>query len=177
MDSISLPQNTLVVLCGIAGCGKTTFAARHFARTKIVSSDECRALLCDDATNQSISPHAFDLLHFIIRKRLLLRRLTVADATNLKAEDRRVFLTLARRFRFRAALIAFDVPLETCLARNAARTRIVPADTVIAQYQLFKNTLTEIEGEGFDSIFILNEQMQSRTTIQITRPLRQFSPR
>lgn len=177
MDHIVIPRNTLVTLCGPAGCGKSTFASKHFIRTEIVSSDECRALVSDDPKNQSVSPEAFDLMYFIIRKRLLIRRLTVADATNLKAEDRRIMLNLARRFRFNSAIIIFNISLETSLLRNAARERIVPEDAIRNQFQLLEKTLPSIESEGFDYIFTLNEAEQSRARIVIAPPARLFSSR
>ena len=172
MTEIVIPRNSLVLLCGPAGCGKSTFAARHFLRTQIVSSDECRALISDDPANQRISGHAFDLMHFIIRKRLLIARFTVADATHLKAEERRPIKMLARRFGFRAVAIVFNLPIEVSLARNAARSRKVPEEAVRMQYHLFEATLDVIHREGFDSLFILDEADQSQSEIRITRPQR-----
>src|SRR5579862_7509868 len=99
-DRIAIPRNTLAVLIGPAGSGKSFFAAKHFLPTQIVSSDECRALISDDPSNQLVSDHAFDLMRFIIEKRLRLGRLTVADATNLTFETRRPFLKVALQFGF-----------------------------------------------------------------------------
>lgn len=164
-------------MCGPAGCGKSTFAAKWFLRTQIVSSDECRALVSDDAENQGVSPEAFDLMYFIIRKRLLLRRLTVADATNLKTEDRGRLIAIARRFRFNSAIIIFNISLETCLERNASRDRVVPEDAVIAQYQLLEKTLGSIESEGFDYIFVFNESDQSHSRVVIDLPARRPASR
>ena len=58
----TLPDPSLVVLLGVSGSGKSTFARQHFAPTEIVSSDHCRALVCDDETNQSINKDAFEIL-------------------------------------------------------------------------------------------------------------------
>ncbi|MEW6211305.1 MAG: AAA family ATPase, partial [Acidobacteriota bacterium] len=157
MTEIVIPKNSLVMLCGPAGCGKSTFAARNFLSTQIVSSDECRAFISDDATNQRVSNHAFDLMHFIIRKRLLIGRLTVADATHLKPEERRPLKMMARRFGYHSVALLFDVSLDVCLTRNAARSRIVPPEAVRTQYHLFESTMDEISGEGFDLVFILDE--------------------
>ncbi len=169
LTEIVIPKNSIVLLCGPAGCGKSTFAARHFLRTQIVSSDECRAFISDDATNQRVSGHAFDLMHFIIKKRLLIGRLTVADATHLKPQERRPLKMMARRFGFHAVALLFDIPIDVCLARNAARSRIVPEEAVRMQYGLFEMTLEEIDREGFDSVFILNEADQSQSEIRIIR--------
>ena len=86
---IDIPDFALVVLIGATGSGKSTFAARHFAATEIVSSDRCRALVCDDETDQSITADAFELVRAIAEKRLEHRRLAVIDATNVRAADRR----------------------------------------------------------------------------------------
>ena len=169
MNKIVIPRNTLVMLCGPAGCGKSTFAANHFLPTQIVSSDDCRAMVCDDPTNQSVSGHAFDLMYFIIEKRLRLGRLTVADATNLKREDRKPVIKIARSFGFNSAALVFNIPLELCLARNRARTRVVPEDALRAQYDLLVNTLRTIRQEGFDYVYVLDEIAQSEALFKITR--------
>ena len=62
---LRIPNPSLVVLCGPAGSGKSTFAARHFPPTAIVSSDRCRAMLADDERDLSVSPEAFRLFHTI----------------------------------------------------------------------------------------------------------------
>ncbi|MYE67851.1 MAG: AAA family ATPase, partial [Acidimicrobiia bacterium] len=59
---IDVPEVGLVVLCGASGSGKSTFARRHFASTEVVSSDQCRALVSDDETDQSSTAAAFELL-------------------------------------------------------------------------------------------------------------------
>ncbi|HKS42189.1 MAG TPA: AAA family ATPase [Blastocatellia bacterium] len=171
MRTILIPLNTIVMLCGPAGCGKSTFAAKHFLKSQIVSSDDCRAMVCDDPTNQSVSGHAFDLMYFIIGKRLRLGRLSVADATNLKREDRRPVIKIARGFGFNTAALIFDIPLELCLARNIARTRVVPEDALRAQYDLLVNTLKTINREGFDYVYVLDEIAQSESLVRITRYL------
>lgn len=157
------------MLCGPAGCGKSTFAAKHFLKTQIVSSDDCRAIVCDDPANQSVSGHAFDLMYFIIEKRLRLGRLTVADATNLKREDRKPVVKVARSFGFNAAALVFNIPLEICLARNRARSRVVPEDALRDQYDLLASTLGTIKQEGFDYVYVLDEISQSESLVRVTR--------
>ncbi|WSQ64307.1 AAA family ATPase [Streptomyces sp. NBC_01216] len=80
---LPVPDLSLVVLIGATGSGKSTFARRHFKPTEVVSSDFCRGLVADDENDQSASRDAFDLLHYIVGKRLAAGRLTVVDATSL----------------------------------------------------------------------------------------------
>jgi protein phosphatase len=177
LDEILIPRNSLLVLCGPAGSGKSTWASKYFSPTQVVSSDECRALVFDDPANQSVSAHAFDLLHFIIEKRLALGRTTVADATNLKREHRRTLIQIARRFRFNVVAIVFDVPVEACLSRNSARRRKIPQDALLNQHTLLEKTLRTIDKEGFNKVYRLNEDTQSVTAARIGRNVSRRLPR
>lgn len=167
--AIRLPRNTLVVLVGPAGCGKSTFAARHFRPTEVVSSDECRALISDDSANQGVSAHAFDLLHFIIGKRLLLGRLTVCDATNLERSARSSLARIAHRFGFNTSAIVFDVPLDVCVQRNSGRGRVVPEDALRNQYAMLEKAKKSIGREGFDSVYTLNQRSHSDPVVEVLR--------
>lgn len=169
LNEIVIPRNTLVVLCGPAGSGKSTWAAKHFLPTQIVSSDECRALVSDDPANQSVSGHAFDLMHFIVGKRLALGRLTVADATNLRREHRRTMIRIAKDYGFNTAAIVFDVSMETCLARNAARKRKVPQEALMNQCDLLERTVRTIEQEDFNYVHVLDKDSQSNASVRISR--------
>src|SRR5262249_25146771 len=91
------PDFSLVVLIGASGSGKSSFAARHFTPTEVLSSDRCRGWVSDDETDQGATKDAFDILHFIAGKRLAARRLTVVDATNVRPEDRKLLVELAPR--------------------------------------------------------------------------------
>lgn len=164
-----IPRNTLVVLCGPAGCGKSTFAAIHFRPTEIVSSDQCRALISDDPTNQAVSAQAFELMRFILEKRLSAGRLAVADATHLDRASRRVLSELGRAFSYNMAIIAFDVSLETCLARNVGRARVVPEEAVRRQHAMLDRTLESLADEDFDQVLVFNEETQSRVRVRIGR--------
>lgn len=110
-----------MLLVGPSGSGKSTFARRCFTTTEIVSSDACRALVADDETDQAATPAAFEVLRLIVAKRLEARRLTVIDATNVRAEDRRGLVELARTHHALAVAIVFDVGEEVCHARNRDR--------------------------------------------------------
>lgn len=137
-----------------------------FLPSQIVSSDECRARLCDDEVNQLVTANTFELWRFIIRKRLLIGRFTVADATNLEWGDRRWLTRTVHYFHFYSAIVIFNLPFEVCLQRNAARQRIVPQEALQRQYGLFQQTLQTIQAEGFDNVLILNEAEQADTHIE-----------
>lgn len=118
---MDIPDFSLVVLIGATGSGKSTFASRWFQPTEIVSSDQCRAFVSDDASDQSVSGDAFDLVRAIAEKRLKNRRLTVIDATNVRAPERKIWIEIARRWHALPIAIVLDPGLDVCIARNKAR--------------------------------------------------------
>jgi predicted kinase len=165
---VSVPPRTLLVLCGPAGSGKSTFAALRFGTTIIVSSDHCRELICDDASNQQVNRDTFDLFYYIISKRLYLGRFTVADSTALYPDARRRLREIARRYGFLACLLIFDTSQETCLQRNELRERKVEARVMPYHAALLQQTLRDAPNEGWDQMHVLGEQdMDTIIEIQI----------
>lgn len=118
---ISIPNLSFVILIGPSGSGKSTFARKHFRPTEVLSSDACRGMVCDDENDQAITGEAFGLLHFIARKRLMLGRLTVVDATNVQPEARKPLVNLARKHHCLPVAIVFNLPEKVCEERNRGR--------------------------------------------------------
>ncbi len=106
---LRIPDFALVVLVGASGSGKSTFAARQFLSTEVLSSDRCRGWVSDDETNQNATKDAFEVLHFLAGKRLAGRKLTVVDATNVRPEDRKHLVELARKYHALPVAIALDI--------------------------------------------------------------------
>ncbi len=67
---IKVPELSLILLIGASGSGKSTFAKMHFSKHEVVSSDVCRGIVSNDENSQSATNDAFDVLNFIIGKRL-----------------------------------------------------------------------------------------------------------
>lgn len=167
--TIDLPTPALVVLIGPAGAGKSTFAARHFRPTEILSSDHCRALVSDDPNNQAATEDAFELLHFIAAKRLGRHRLTVIDATNVRPRARRPLLDLAYRHDTPAVAIVLDLPQELCESRNHTRTeRTVGPFAIARQLAQLRHSLPNLQGEGFTRVVILHSQDEA-DSVEFTR--------
>ena len=153
---IEVPEVGLVVLCGASGSGKSTFARRHFAPTEVVSSDQCRALVSDDETDQSVTAAAFELLHSVVGKRLEIGRLTVVDATNAKPEDRKSIVELARRWDVLATAIVFDLSLAACLEHNEQRQdRRTPPHAIKRQHDTLRRSAKRLRKERFTRVYTL----------------------
>lgn len=146
---LELPSPSLVLLIGVAGCGKSTFAARWFLDTEVVSSDRCRALICDDPHDQSVTGDAFSLLRTLVDRRLRHERLTVVDATNVKRRDRKRVLGIAAAHGVPAAAIVLDLPLEVCRQRDEARERPVGPEVQERQHRDLERTRGQLDDEGY----------------------------
>jgi predicted kinase len=119
--TLTIPALSLVVLVGASGSGKSTFAGRHFLPTEVLSSDACRGLVSDDENDQTATKDAFELLHFIAAKRLAAGRLTVIDATNVRREDRKPLVQLARAYHVLPVAIVLNLPQKVAHAHNRDR--------------------------------------------------------
>lgn len=166
---VVLPDPCLVILCGPAGCGKSTFAHAHFVQTAVVSSDRCRALIADDEQELRVSGAAFALFHQIIDSRLRFRRLTVADSTALHPDARRELRRIARRWKTPTTLLAFDIPEETCILWNARRGRRVARAVIHRQWQQLQSALRRVPQEGYEQVVMLGPADVEHASVQIDR--------
>jgi protein phosphatase len=158
MSTVRIPELALVALIGASGSGKSTFARAHFKPTEVISSDYCRALVSDDENDQAATADAFDLLYFIAGKRLAAGKLTVVDATNVRPEDRKRLVALAREHHVLASAIVFDLPERVLHARNQARPdRDFGPHVIRAQVQSLHRSLRGLQKEGFKLAAVLRD--------------------
>jgi protein phosphatase len=148
---IDVPAGALVVLIGAAASGKSTFAASHFVADGVVSSDRLRTEMAG-ATSDDV---VFAELRRLVQARLAGALLAVVDATNTDWMWRAELLTSARRDGRPAIAIVFNLPLEVCLARNAARSRTVPASLIRRQFADVMRDAERLDLEGFAAVYIL----------------------
>ena len=157
MTELKVPELSLVVLIGVTGSGKSTFARAHFKPTEVISSDFCRGLVADDANDQSATADAFEVLQFIAGKRLASGRLTVVDATNVQPEARRQLVLLAREHDVLPVAIVLDLPEKLCAERNAGRPdRDFGPHVLRRQRGQLRRGLRGLAREGFRTVHVLH---------------------
>ncbi len=146
----------LVLLVGVSGSGKSTFGARHFAPSQVISSDFCRALVSDDESDQSATKDAFDVLHYIVGTRLRRGLLTVVDATNVQRDARAALIRLAKDHDVLVDAIVLDVPEQVAIARNRARAERPFGDHVVTrQARELRRSMSRLRKEGFRRVHVL----------------------
>ena len=167
---INIPKTSLVLLVGVSGSGKSSFAQKHFEKYEIVSSDICRGIVSNDENNQSATNDAFEVFNFILSKRLQNGLLTVADATNIQQEARKKLLNIARSFHVLPVAIVFDLPQELCEKRNEERTdRKISSRVLRHQIQNLKHSLKNLKKEGFKKLYILRSEEEVNSVTEIIR--------
>lgn len=171
-EAVTLPRRSLIVLCGPAGAGKSTFAGdvarrNRLAPTAVVSSDACRLTLCDETGSltaaqwATLQPNTFQLSLTIVGMRLSLGRPAIADGVNLHPELRAGLLGHARAHGYPSALVVFGVSLETCLAQNERRARHMPEWQIRGQHEALHDLMPRLAEEGWDRVVVLNDERRT----------------
>lgn len=144
----------LVVLVGIPGSGKSTWAAGR--GEPVLASDEIRRLITGDAADQSVNRLVFRTMRGLLEAMLnagVAR--VIVDSTALTRKERRTWLRWADLHGCEAEAVYFDVPRDVCEARNSARDRVVPPE---AMERLFNRLEPPRLEEGFDRLTIIAER-------------------
>jgi protein phosphatase len=172
MAEITIPDFSLVVLIGVSGSGKSTFAAKHFKETEVLSSDRFRALVSDDENSLDATTDAFDALHYLARVRLRRRRLVVIDATNIQSDARKPFLKIAVENDALPVAIVLNLPERLCQDRNLSRhDRDFGPHVIRNQSRQLRQSLKKLRAEGFRHVTILNTPEEADSASITRTPL------
>lgn len=173
MTELRLPATSLVVLVGVSGSGKSTFAREKFGAWETLSSDAFRGLVSNDENSQSATGDAFDALRFVAGKRLRAGLLTVIDATNVQATARKSMVALAKDHDVLPVAIVLDVPERVAAERTEARDdRGFGAEVIRRQSKQLRSGLSNLRREGFRAVHVLRDQAEiDAVTIVRTRLL------
>lgn len=169
---IDIPEFSLVLLIGPSGAGKSTFAKKHFLEHETISSDRCRGMVSNDENDQAASNDAFQLLHYLTDIRLKRGLLTVIDATNVNADERKRLVAIAKRHDCFSVAIVFNLPENICWERNQARPdRTFGRHVLLRQWKLMRKSLRELEREKVRFIHVLNSPEQVDAAQIVRTPL------
>jgi len=167
---INVPELSLVLMIGASSSGKSSFAAKHFHKHEVVSSDICRGMVSNDENSLEATDDAFALLRYLVGLRLKRGLLTVIDATNVQAYARKQLIAIAREHHVLSVAVVLNMPVDLCEARNANRTDRNFGKHVIRQHaQQLKKSLRGLRKEGFQQVTVLGSEQEVREVTAITR--------
>jgi len=148
-------QSHVIVLCGVAGCGKSTWAERLPASFENIELDEIRESLKAGRAGQSDNDAVLRIAMERLRSALREKRHVVWNATGYRRDFRTRVIDLAVAYGAYTEIVAFHCDRTTLVARNNARKFPVPEDvlnSMIEKYQWPEvgeaHRLTWVNGES-----------------------------
>ena len=153
---------TLIMLVGLPGCGKSTFARKFHGNIAIHSSDALRAEMFGDENDNSHNDKLFVELHRRIKNDLRNGKSVVYDATNIKKKLRTAFLRDLHEDCYKVCIVLAET-IDTCLKRNAQRERKVPEEVI---YRMRKQYQPPYYSEGWNEIHIAFGEVTDKYTIK-----------
>jgi len=154
-----MSENQLILLVGISGAGKSTFADKYLAEhpdVKYLSSDKIRGILGTSEDDQTVTPQVFGLIKRNLDEYLKAGKSVMIDATSLNAKERKDYLIAASKYNVDAIAYVFKRTRDQLIAnqekRKAAGGRRVP-DFVIDK--MLAKFVVPSTSEGFKQVIMV----------------------
>lgn len=121
-SQISIPEDTLVLICGSQNSGKTTFTRKHFEGKRIVTTDEIfeevvknQSTILD--TMETLARRTTDIFEERVIQACKESSITVVDAAPIDFEGRAEMLKIFKGLHANIFLIVLDVKYPTLAKR------------------------------------------------------------
>ena len=135
------PQPEVVILVGLPGAGKSTFARARFPAHDYISKDAFPPGARDKQARQDRA----------LRAALGAGRPAIVDNTNVTVADRAAVIAIARDYDARVVGYFLDVPVREAIARNETRAGRAKVPKV-AIFTSAKRLVAPSLDEGFDEL-------------------------
>lgn len=158
-EGMNMAQNTLIMMCGLPGSGKSYYAAQLAKETgfPVFSSDEIRKELTGSADNRERDEEVFGLLRTRVKASLGKGAGAIYDAGNSNAKRRAAFVKELTHCSCRKVCCFVHTPYSICLVNNENRPHHVPEEVIRSRYLSFHIPHTF---EGWDEVRIIRNYPQ-----------------
>ena len=149
-----MTRPVLILLCGIPGSGKTTWAKNYISKNPDfihLSSDAIRAELYGDENIQGNPVEVFTLMQKKAVESLNAGYNVVYDATSMTRKDRASIISMCPKFTHIQCNIIW-AQIETCIERDATRERTVGKEVIDRMLKRFQPVFYD---EGINEIKVI----------------------
>lgn len=170
---ITIPDDTLVLICGSQNSGKSTFTKKHFSGKHIITTDEIfeevvkyQSTVLDNL--ESLARRTTDIFEERVIQACKESSITVVDAAPIDFEGRQEMLRHFKGLHTNIILIVLDVKYPTLVKRpkkQVDKKKKQFGITPISDNELLLNSLIIIEqiqknqfGYKVNSAYILSER-------------------
>jgi predicted kinase len=166
VDLSRLHALDIVLICGLPGAGKSSFARTHFqnsGRKRINRKEIRRALFEMENFGDRWSEERFNnvdeylVKHVekkIVEHLLQNRQKILIDNTSVTAASRKTYLAIAHQTHHSIGVVFLSCPASTCLARNRSREDPIPETAISKLAAILEPPSLQ---EGFAERLIVND--------------------
>lgn len=165
--SVACKFPKVVLLVGIPGSGKSTYAKSRFANEahRVHSTDAIREELFGDENIQGEWKKIEGVLKVRVAESVKNGVIAIVDATHASKEHRVNAIEWINRLGAEVHAFYVNTPLEVCKERNKKRQRVVPDYVLEGMHAALAKNPPSIE-DGFERI----ETVDAASQIQTSRP-------
>lgn len=153
-----LEQPSALMMIGVPGSGKTTFArqAAELLELTYVCPDDIREELTGDVRDQSKNEVVWQEARRQVQEALEADKSVIIDATYTKEVDRHKDIATFREYGARAVIGVFvDTPVDVAMHRNSKRKDNKVPPYVIRRMQTNLVNSPPSKEDGFDEVLIV----------------------
>ena len=149
----------MLMLCGLPGSGKSTYAKTKVSSGySVYSSDDLRIEMFGDVNCQGNNEKLFTELHRRIKQALKNGKNIIYDATNINKKQRMHFIRQLKNIECYKECMIFPLPIGYCIDNNLSREKAVPISVID---KMVKTFAVPYYDEGFDIISIKEPEFAS----------------